>query len=166
MSVREQVILTHSKNALSQEHFLSLEMRVICLKKNQWYTPTAHQLSPHHRAKISFNYSHRLGGGQTARIWKSQRKVEQIWPYEKIYRAIITLCSLACATWKRLLQFEGSMLVMVVNRKSGRETDALFILTFPETTVLPDTSLKYFRISFYFSEYSVKMLRSSKKLRK
>lgn len=147
---------------VSRAFSFSLGMRVICLKRKQWYTHTVHQLSPHHRAKISFSYSHRLGGGQTARIWKSQRKVEQTWHYEKIYRATIRLFSLACATWKRLLQFEGSILVMAVNSKSGRETDAWFILTFPKTSVLPEHTLKFHFMKF--PDYRVEMLCSSKKL--
>lgn len=72
MSVMEVVILTHGKNALcfQQRRAFSFlgHKRIIGLKRNQLYTPTVHQLSPHHRAKISFSSSARLGGGQTARI--------------------------------------------------------------------------------------------------
>jgi len=48
--------------------FLRGHKRVIGLKRNQLYTPTVHQFSLHHRAKMSFSSSRRLGEGQTAKI--------------------------------------------------------------------------------------------------
>lgn len=78
MSVMEEVILTQAKNALCLQKrgafSFSLDIKVIGLKRNQLYTPTVHQLSPHHRLKISSSSSLELSGGQAARIWKSQGK--------------------------------------------------------------------------------------------
>lgn len=78
MSVMEELILTHQKCIVSPKEgsIFSLlgHKRVIGLKRNQLYTPTVHQLSPHHRVKISFSSSLQVGGGQAARIWKSQGK--------------------------------------------------------------------------------------------
>lgn len=65
-SAMEEVILTHAKKLFEfpikkSIFFLLGHTRVIGLKRNQLYTPTDHQLSPHHMAKISFSSSPRLG---------------------------------------------------------------------------------------------------------
>lgn len=127
--------------------------RVIGLKRNQLYTPTVHQLSPHHRVKISFSSSLKLGGGQAARIWKSgESKTER-----GIKRQYIGPQSHFSSG--KVMLFEGSMFAGVVNGKVGQETNAWFIPTFPSRRN-PGASLKVLKISFYFVEmqHSSKML--------
>lgn len=63
-----------------------------------------------------------------------------------------------------MLLFEGGMFEMVVNGKLGSGRVACSVFPFPEKSFLPDTSLNFFKFNFIFSEYSVELLHSLKKL--